>query len=83
MVNALDNLEARRYVDMWIGGWVGVRGKKGGGGGEKKGGREGHDQFFKSQGVVVNALDNLEARRYVDRYSRDQIQGITQMHSPL
>ncbi len=27
-----------------------------------------HDGFFQSQDMVVNALDNVEARRYVDRY---------------
>ena len=27
-----------------------------------------HDQFFQAQNLVVNALDNVEARRYVDRY---------------
>ena len=26
------------------------------------------DQFFEEQNLVVNALDNVEARRYVDRY---------------
>lgn len=26
------------------------------------------DQFFQSQNIVVNALDNVEARRYVDKY---------------
>ena len=26
-----------------------------------------HDAFFQAQDVVVNALDNVEARRYVDR----------------
>ena len=25
------------------------------------------DQFFESQDIVVNALDNVEARRYMDR----------------
>ena len=50
----------------WEGGWVG------GEGGKLRGrvvgeGKVYHDQFFKSQDVVVNALDNLEARRYVDR----------------
>ena len=25
------------------------------------------DQFFESQDLVVNALDNVEARRYMDR----------------
>ncbi len=27
-----------------------------------------HDHFYQTQTVVVNALDNVEARRYVDRY---------------
>ena len=27
-----------------------------------------HDGFFQAQDLVVNALDNVEARRYVDRY---------------
>ena len=27
-----------------------------------------HDRFFMAQDLVVNALDNVEARRYVDRY---------------
>jgi molybdopterin/thiamine biosynthesis adenylyltransferase len=27
-----------------------------------------NDEFFESQDFVVNALDNVEARRYVDRY---------------
>lgn len=27
-----------------------------------------HDAFFETQDVVVNALDNLEARRYMDRW---------------
>ena len=26
-----------------------------------------HDAFFQAQNIVVNALDNVEARRYVDR----------------
>ena len=26
-----------------------------------------NDQFFQAQDIVVNALDNVEARRYVDR----------------
>ena len=26
------------------------------------------DAFFESQNVIVNALDNVEARRYVDRW---------------
>ena len=26
-----------------------------------------HDSFFQAQDLVVNALDNVEARRYVDR----------------
>lgn len=26
------------------------------------------DSFFESQDLIVNALDNVEARRYVDRY---------------
>ncbi len=26
-----------------------------------------HDAFFQAQDVVVNALDSVEARRYVDR----------------
>ena len=25
-----------------------------------------HDAFFQAQNIVVNALDNVEARRYVD-----------------
>ena len=29
-----------------------------------------HDDFFQAQDLVVNALDNVEARRYVDRYIR-------------
>ena len=29
-----------------------------------------HDAFFQAQDLVVNALDNVEARRYVDRYVR-------------
>jgi len=27
------------------------------------------DAFFEEQDLVVNALDNVEARRYVDRYA--------------
>jgi ubiquitin-activating enzyme E1-like protein 2 len=26
-----------------------------------------NDEFFRAQDLVVNALDNVEARRYVDR----------------
>ena len=26
-----------------------------------------NDQFFESQNIVANALDNVQARRYVDR----------------
>ena len=28
-----------------------------------------NDQFFEDQDIVVNALDNVEARRYVDRWA--------------
>ena len=28
-----------------------------------------HDRFFQAQNIVVNALDNVEARRYVDRWA--------------
>ena len=28
-----------------------------------------NDSFYSRQDIVVNALDNVEARRYVDRYS--------------
>ena len=27
-----------------------------------------HDAFLQAQDIIVNALDNVEARRYVDRY---------------
>ena len=28
-----------------------------------------NDEFYKQLDLVVNALDNVEARRYVDRYN--------------
>ena len=27
-----------------------------------------NDTFFENQNIMVNALDNVEARRYMDRY---------------
>ena len=27
-----------------------------------------NDKFYKSINIVINALDNVEARRYIDRY---------------